>query len=46
MTHTPEQLAIWRRMERIRLCIDASRAVRVALANRHVSGQRPAEETS
>lgn len=44
MTHTPAQLAIWRRMERIRLCFANSRAVRVALAERDASAQSPAEE--
>lgn len=43
MTHTDEQLAVWRRMERIRVCFDASRAVRVALAERDASQQSPAE---
>lgn len=42
MTHTPEQMAIWRRAERIRLCMDTARAVRLALAERDAE-QSPAE---
>lgn len=40
MNHTPQQLAVWRRMERIRLYLEAARAHRVALARQKAAGAR------